>query len=131
MHVCREGGGGLFYVVDFSNAIFSNSELNTKQFFCQTNIIWMNIFIDNIYNAREYFQSSILKINQCTSKRTQLQQSLEMSVYFVFLGSFCLLALMFCAIVNIFAVMTRRFPVHLGLGHYNVLPVNLLKIAIL
>ena len=116
----------LFFVM-----LFFEFRAKHQTIFCQTNIIWKNIFIDNIYNAREYFQSSILKINLCTSKRTQLQQSLEMSVYFVFLSSFCLLALMFCAIVNIFVVMTRRFPVHLGLGHYKVLPVNLLKIAIL
>ena len=53
--VCVGGGGGgeggYFYVVVFCNAIFSNSELNTKSFSCQTNRIWKNIFIDNIYNA--------------------------------------------------------------------------------
>ena len=117
----------LFFVMFF----FFEFRAKHQTIFCQTNIIWKNIFIDNIYNAREYFPSSILKINLCTSKRTQLQHSLEMSVYFVILSSFCLFALMFCVVANIFAVMTRRFPVHLSLGHYKVLPVNLLKIAIL
>ena len=46
-----ERGRGYFYVVSFCNAIFSNSELNKKSFSCQTNRIWENIFIDNIYNA--------------------------------------------------------------------------------
>ena len=43
-------GKGAFYVVVF-NAIFSNSELNTKSFSCQTNRVWKNIFIDNIFKA--------------------------------------------------------------------------------
>ena len=51
--VCAgEGGGrGLFVVVVVVvvvNVFFSNSELNTKSFSCQTNIIWKNISIDNI-----------------------------------------------------------------------------------
>ena len=33
----------------------------------------------------EYFPSSILKINLCTSRRTQLQQSFEIRVSFVIL----------------------------------------------
>ena len=44
--VCDGGGGGgvggYFYVVVF-NFIFSNTELNTKSFSCQTNRIWKNI----------------------------------------------------------------------------------------
>ena len=44
------GGRGLFYVVAF-NAILSNSELNTKSFSYQTNRIWKNIVIDNIFSA--------------------------------------------------------------------------------
>ena len=129
--MCVGKGGSIFVLLFFCNAIFFEFRAKHQTIFCQTNIIWKNISIDNIYNVREYFPSSILKINLCTSKRTQLQQSLEMSVYFVIFSSLCLLALMFCTIDNIFAVMTRRFPVHLGLGHYKVLPVNLLKIAIL
>ena len=44
------GQGGFFYVVVLM-LFFSNSELNTKSFSCQTNRIWKNIFIDNIFNA--------------------------------------------------------------------------------
>ena len=57
-NMCVGGGGGggeggrrLFYVVILYNAIFSNSELNTRSVSCQTNRIWENIFIDNIFNA--------------------------------------------------------------------------------
>ena len=46
MCVCVWGGGGgrggYFYVVVF-NFIFSNTELNTKLFSCQTNRIWKSI----------------------------------------------------------------------------------------
>ena len=45
------GAGGYFYVVVLYNAIFSNSELNTRSVSCQTNRIWENIFIDNSFNA--------------------------------------------------------------------------------
>ena len=48
--MCGGGDRGLFYVVVF-NAIFFNSELNTKSFSCQTITIWKNIFIDNIFDA--------------------------------------------------------------------------------
>ena len=72
------GGGDYFDVVVFI-AIFSNSELN-----CQTNRIWKNIFIDNILTR--IFSYSILKVNLCTSRRTQLQQKIEMSVFFVILS---------------------------------------------
>ena len=44
-----EGAGGYFYVVVLM--LFSDSELNTKSFSCQTNGIWKNIFVDNIFNA--------------------------------------------------------------------------------
>ena len=51
----REGAGGYFYVVVLYNAIFlSNSKLNTRSVSCQTNRIWKNIFIDNIFNANVY-----------------------------------------------------------------------------
>ena len=33
--MCVGKGGGYFYVVVFCNAIFSNSELNTKQLFAK------------------------------------------------------------------------------------------------
>ena len=48
---CVAVGKGAFYAVVFCNAIFPNSELNTKSLSCQTNGIWKNIFIDNIYNV--------------------------------------------------------------------------------
>ena len=41
----------------------------------------------------------ILKVNLCTSRRTQLQQKIEMSVSFVILSCFCLFVVMFCAII--------------------------------
>ena len=54
MCVCGGGGGGGgrgLFLWGFL-MLFSNSELNTKTFFCQTNRIWKNIFIDNIFNAK-------------------------------------------------------------------------------
>ena len=58
--------------------LFSNSKLNTKSFSCQTNRIWKNIFIDNI--LMRIFSYSILKVNLCTSRRTQLQQKIKLSL---------------------------------------------------
>ena len=55
-NVCVWGGGGgggeggCFYAFIF-NVIFSNLELRTKSFSCQTNRMWKNVFIDNIFNA--------------------------------------------------------------------------------
>ena len=59
--VCAEGGGGrglfvVVVVVVVVNVFFSNSELNTKSFSCQTNIIWKNISIDNISNANIFIK---------------------------------------------------------------------------
>ena len=56
-------GGRVFVVVVLM--LFSNSEVNTKSFSCQTNRIWKNIFIDNILTR--IFSYSILKVNLCTS----------------------------------------------------------------
>ena len=47
--VCREGA--ICMLLIFVMLFISNSELYTKLFSCQTNRIWKNIFIDNIYNA--------------------------------------------------------------------------------
>ena len=49
--VCEGGGGagGYFYVVVF-NAIFFEFRANMT-FSCQTDRIWKNFFIDNIFNA--------------------------------------------------------------------------------
>ena len=56
--VCGGGGGGgqeaIFYVFVLYNAIFSNSELNTRLVSCQTNRIWKNIFIDNIFHMNVF-----------------------------------------------------------------------------
>ena len=85
--VCGGGGGGgqvAIFMLSFLMLFFSDSELNTKSFSCQTNRIWKNILIDNIFIANISY--SILKVNLCTSKRTQLQQKLEMSVSFVTLS---------------------------------------------
>ena len=104
--VCVRGGGrGLFLCCCF-NAIFF--EFRSKSFSCQTNRIWKNIFIDNIFNANSYFHTSSI-LNLCTSRRTQLQQKLEMSVSFVILSWFGLFVLMFCVAANIFAAVARRF----------------------
>ena len=70
----------LFYIILF----FSNSELNTRPVSCQTNRIRKNIFIENILTR--IFSYSILKVNMCTSRRTQLQQKIEMSVSLVILS---------------------------------------------
>ena len=52
--MCVGGGGGgqvaIFFLL-LLLMLFSNSELNTKSFSCQTNRIWKNIFIDIIFNA--------------------------------------------------------------------------------
>ena len=86
--VCVGGGGGgqeaIFVLLYYIMLICSNSELNTRPVFCQTNRIWKNIFIDNILTR--IFSYSILKVNLCTSRRTQLQQKLEMSVSLVILS---------------------------------------------
>ena len=83
--VCVRVAGGYFYV-DVLNAIFfSNLELNTKALSCQTNIIWKNIS-STTFLMREYFPRIKLKVNLCTSRRTQLQEKLEMSVSFVILS---------------------------------------------
>ena len=52
--VCVCGGGGVqgaIFFFFFFNGFFSNSELNSKSFSCQTNRIWKNVFVDNIFNT--------------------------------------------------------------------------------
>ena len=120
----------LFYIMLF----FSNSELNPRSVSCQTNRIWKNIFIDNFFNANI--------LNMCTSKRTQLQQKLEMSVssYFELILFVCIDVLRRC---QHFLQPWRdvsclpRLNQYLAenkvscLGHFEVLSLNFLKIAIL
>ena len=59
-------------------------------FFFEFRAKYQIIFLPNQQNLEEYFHrgylpSSILMVNLCTSRRTQLQQRLEMSVSFVIL----------------------------------------------
>ena len=92
--------GGYFYVVVF-NVIFSNSEPISHFLAKQTE--FGRIFSSTTFLTR-IFSYSILKGNLCTSRRTQLQQKLEMSVSFIMLSSFYLFVR-----CHIFAAMTRRF----------------------
>ena len=89
------GVGGYFYVVVF-NTIFSNSEPICHFLAKQTE--FRRIFLSTTFLTR-IFSYSILKGNLCTSRRTQLQQKIEMSVSYYFE--------LYAA--NIFAAMTRRF----------------------
>ena len=102
--VCVWGGGagGCFYVVVF-NAIFFEFRVKHQNFTEFERISSWTTFLTRI------FSYSILKVILCTSKRTQLQQKLEMSVFFLILSWFCLFVLNFCVAANIFAAMTPRF----------------------
>ena len=80
--VCREGFDGFFKYCSFEV-----TAKKPKSFSCQTNRICKKYF-HRQHILHEYFPSSMLKINLCTSRRTQLQQSLEMSVSLIF--SFCI-----------------------------------------
>ena len=62
---------------------------------------------------REYFPSSMLKIKLCTSRHTTAAKFKDESLvcYFELIVCVCIDV---CVTVNIFAVMTRRFPVDLG-----------------
>ena len=84
-NMCVWGGGGYFYVVDFYNAIFSNSELNTRDQFLAKQTEFGRIFSSTTFFTR-IFSYSIPKVNLCTSRRTKLQQKLEMSVSLVILS---------------------------------------------
>ena len=92
------------------------------------------MFIDNIYNANFPSTCCMLKINMCSSRRTQLQQILF--CYFELIVFVCIDD---CASLPTFA--TFPCPPRLNqyleenkescLGHYKVLRLNILKIAIL
>ena len=73
------GGRGLFYVVVF-NAMFSNSELNTKSFSCQTSRNWKN----NISHANIFISHT--KGKPVYQKTHTTAAKLEMSVSFVILS---------------------------------------------
>ena len=91
------GGGaeGYFYFVAF-NTIFSNSELNTKSFSCKQTEFG-RIFSSTTF-LTQIFSYSILKVKQCTSRRTQLQQKLQMNVscYFELILFVCIDVLRRC-----------------------------------
>ena len=61
--------------------VFCEVRAKKQIIFLPNKQIWKNVFINNI-SSTNIFPSSILKINLCTSRRTQLQQCLEMMVYF-------------------------------------------------
>ena len=85
----------------FLMLFFSNSEPISH--FLVKQIEFGRIFLTRL------FSYSILKGHLCTSRRTQLQQKIEMSVSFIILSSFCLFVRcqQFCS-------HDATFPVHLG-----------------
>ena len=81
-----EGKVGCFdIVVVFIILFFSESELKTPNNFLakQQNLKKNYFHRQHIYHT--YFPSSTPKINLCTSRRTQLQHSIEIRVSFVIL----------------------------------------------
>ena len=70
-----EGKVGCFDVVVVIIILFLKDRAkNPKSFSCQTNRIWKKyVHRQHIYSG--YFPSSTLKMNLCTSRRTQLQHS--------------------------------------------------------
>ena len=90
----------------------SNSELKTRPVSCQTNRIWKNIFIDNILTR--IFSYSILKVNLCTSRRTQLQHKLEISVSLVFFELLLFVCIDVLRRCQHFCSHDATFPIRLG-----------------
>ena len=74
------GGQGAVCKLLFLMLFFSNSELNTR--------ISQNLkeYLHEQHFLTRIFSYSILKVILCTSRRTQLQQKLEMSVSFLILS---------------------------------------------
>ena len=80
-----EGKVGCFdVVVVFIILFFSKSELKTQIIFLPNKQNLEKIFPSTTYLSR-IFPSSTLKINLCTSRRTQLQHSFEIRVSFAIL----------------------------------------------
>ena len=86
------GEGGYFFVVVLM--LFSNWKPNTKSFSCQTNRIWKNIFIDNIFNANNTLAMSncgprlfelILYIPVMRGSRNFCQKGPNLTTFFLFL----------------------------------------------
>ena len=59
---------------------FLNTELNTKSFLAKQTEFG-RIFHRQHLHLTRIFSYSILKVNLCTSRRTQLQQKLDMSLF--------------------------------------------------
>ena len=78
------GQGAIFTVVVF-NAVFFRIQSLTPNHFLAKQIEFGRIFSSTTFLTR-IFSYSILKLNLCTSRRTQLQQKVEMSVSFVILS---------------------------------------------
>ena len=76
-----------FLRVSFYNTIFSKTDLKTQTIFLPSKQNFEKYF-HRQHILHKYFPSSILKINLCTSRRTQLQQSFEIRGSFVILRSF-------------------------------------------
>ena len=104
MCVWREGGGarGYFYVVVF-NAIFSNSELNTKSF----NRNWKNNILTRIFSYRT------LKVNLCTVDAHNCSKIRDecLFCYFKLILFVCIDVLRRC---QHFCSHEATFPGHLG-----------------
>ena len=111
--VCGGGGGGgqggYFYVVVF-NFIFSNT---TPKHFLAKQTEFGRIFHRQHLHLTRIFSYSILKVNMCTSRRTQLQQKLDMSLhcYFELILFVCIDILRRC---QHFCSHDATFPVHPG-----------------
>ena len=96
----------------FYNTIFSKADLKTQIIFLPSK---QNLekYFNRQHILHKYFPSSILKINLCTSRRTQLQQSFEIRgmIFFSFV-------LIFCVAVNIFFSHVATFSCPSRLNQY-------------
>ena len=87
LYVGKVGCFGWVFFVCFYNTIFTKADLKT-----QIILLPRKQNLEKYFNRQhilhKYFASSLLKINLCTSRRTQLQQSLETRGSFVILRWF-------------------------------------------
>ena len=74
---------GWVFVCVFYKSIFPKADLKTQIIFLPSK---QNLekYFNRQHILHKYFPSSILKINLCTSRRTQLQQSFEIRVLLLF-----------------------------------------------
>ena len=75
---------GVFFVCVFYNTIFSKADLKTQIIFLPSKQD-LEKYFNRQHILHKYFPSSILKINLCTRRRTQLRQSFEIRGSFVIL----------------------------------------------